>query len=251
MRIDIDSVSVNYFLMGPESEKGVVMLHGWGANSELFRGSAELIAKKYRVAAPDMPGFGETAEPDGEWNVDSYTDFAVKFIEKLGFKKVILLGHSFGGRVIIKMANRKNLPFEISELILVDSAGIKPEKSQEQKMKESAVKLGKKLLSASPKLLNKMQSMTGSEDYRNASPLMRRVLVNVVNEDLTKLLPTISCPALLIWGTLDTATPIADGRRMEQLIPDAGLAEIPGAGHYSFLDNPALFNAIIASFLKL
>ena len=237
--------------MGPESDETVVMLHGWGANIGLFQNAASLIASKYKVAAPDLPGFGGTPEPPSEWTVDDYTDLAVKFIASLGLKKVILLGHSFGGRLIIKMANRQELPFEISKIILVDAAGIKPQKSAEQKMKENVSKFGKKLLSGTPGLLNKLQSMAGSQDYRDASPLMRRVLVNVVNEDLTDLLPNIKQSTLLIWGTNDTATPLADARKMEQLIPDAGLAEIPGCGHFSFLENPGLFNAIISSFLKL
>ena len=73
----------------------------------------------------------------------------------------------------------------------------------------------------------------------------------LVNEDLKDLLPNIRQSTLLIWGTADTATPLSDAKLMEQLLPDAGLAEIPGVGHYSFLENPALFNAIISSFLKL
>lgn len=251
MVININDIDVNYFLMGPDSEEAVVMLHGWGANIELFNNAAALISAKYKTAAPDMPGFGKTPEPPAEWTVDDYTDFAVSFIAALGLKKVILLGHSFGGRVIIKMANRKDLPFTITKIVLVDAAGIKPEKSAEQKMKENVSKFGKKLLSGSPKLLNKLQTMAGSQDYRDASPLMRRILVNVVNEDLKELLPGIKQSTLLIWGTLDTATPLTDAKLMEQFIPDAGLAEIPGAGHFSFLENPALFNAILSSFLKL
>lgn len=251
MVIGIDNIEVSYFLTERESEEAVVMLHGWGANKELFGNAASLISSKYTVAAPDMPGFGQTPEPDGEWTVDDYTDFAVKFIASLGLKKVILLGHSFGGRVIIKMANRTDLPFKITKIILVDSAGIRPEKSSEQKMKESVIKFGKKLLSGNEKLMNRLQSVIGSQDYRDASPKMRKILVNVVNEDLTDLLPNIRQSVLLIWGTNDTATPLSDAKRMEELIPDAGLAEIPGCGHFSFLENPVLFNAIISSYLKL
>lgn len=252
MTANIDNIPVNYFLLGNvKSEEAVVMLHGWGADSKLFGNAAALISQKYLVAAPDMPGFGGTPEPKQEWTVDDYTDFVIKFIEELKLKKVILLGHSFGGRIIIKMANRNKLPFEITKIILVDSAGIKPLKSTGQKIKENVNKMGKKLFPLSPKLLEKLRSTTGSADYRTASPRMRRILVNVVNEDLTYLLPGIKQPALLIWGTLDTATPMSDAKTMERLIPNAGLAEIKGAGHFSFLDNPALFNAIIASFLKL
>ncbi len=251
MTVTIDQIETNYLDLGEQSEETVVMLHGWASNCELFRNSAAPVSAKYRVLAPDMPGAGETPEPPFDWHVDDYVDFVVHFIAHFGCKKVILLGHSFGGRVIIKMANRERLPFEITKIILVDSAGIRPEKTAEQKMKEGAVKFGKKLISRSPALLDKMQSKMGSADYKAASPLMRKVLVNTVNEDLTDLLPGIKQSTLLIWGTLDTATPIADAEKMERLIPDAGLARIEGAGHFSFLENAALYNAILASFLKL
>ena len=252
MNILIGDINVNYFTMGePSSDEAVVMLHGWGANIKLFENSAKLVSEKFYTVAPDMPGFGETPEPPKAWTVDDYTDFIIEFIKKLGLKRVILLGHSFGGRVIIKLVNRKNLPFTVTRLILVDSAGIRPEKNDEQLKKEKIMKTGKKLLSFSPKLLNFFQSMVGSADYKAATPLMREVLVNVVNEDLSHLLPSITQETLLIWGTLDTATPITDAEKMEQLIPEAGLARIEGVGHYSFLENPVVFEAILESYLEL
>ena len=251
MTVKVNGIETNYLALGTPSETAVVMLHGWASNSELFRASALPVSAKYYVLAPDFPGNGVTPEPPAEWRVDDYVDFTVAFISAMGVKNAILLGHSFGGRVIIKMANRKELPFAIEKLILVDSAGIRPEKTAEQKQKEKVLKFGKKLLAASPKLLDKMQGMVGSADYRAASPLMRRILVNTVNEDLEPLLPTIPYSTLLIWGTLDTATPITDAEKMERLIPDAGLARMEGCTHFSFLENPALYNAILASFLKL
>ena len=72
----------------------------------------------------------------------------------------------------------------------------------------------------------------------------------IVNEDLTELLPKISVPTLLFWGTLDTATPISDAKKMEKLIPDCGLIEYPGASHFSYLENINNFNAVVNEFLK-
>ena len=80
---------------------------------------------------------------------------------------------------------------------------------------------------------------------------MRASLVKVVNEDLTPYMPSVTMPALLIWGDQDTATPLSDGQKMEELMPEAGLAVINGAGHYSFLDNAYLFNKILGSFLGI
>ena len=67
---------------------------------------------------------------------------------------------------------------------------------------------------------------------------------------LCHLMPMIKCPTLLVWGENDTATPLADALKMERLIPDAGLVTFSGAGHYSFLDNPYQFAAVIRSFLS-
>ena len=70
-----------------------------------------------------------------------------------------------------------------------------------------------------------------------------------VNEDLKHVMPSIKAPTLLIWGEKDTATPLKDAKTMERLIPDAGLVSFEEAGHYSFLDNPGQFRAVIQSFL--
>ena len=90
----------------------------------------------------------------------------------------------------------------------------------------------------------------GSADYAAASPMMRSILSKCVNEDLKRALPSIKAPTLLIWGENDTATPLSDAKTMERLIPDAGLVSFPGCGHYSFLDNPVQFAAVLRSFLN-
>lgn len=79
--------------------------------------------------------------------------------------------------------------------------------------------------------------------------MMRAVMSRCVNEDLRSVMPSIKASTLLIWGEEDTATPLSDARTMEKLIPDAGLVAFPGCGHYSFLDNPRGFKAVISSFL--
>ena len=102
-----------------------------------------------------------------------------------------------------------------------------------------------------PKAVEAWQARQGSADYAAASPVMRGCLVKAVNEDLTPLFSKIDKEVLLIWGTLDDATPLSDALLMEKLKPDAGLVKIEGAGHFSWLDNPGLFNAVIRSYLKI
>jgi len=209
------------------------------------------------VVAMDMPGFGQSAEPPSAWCVDDYVDFVIDFLKDYSHKNITFLGHSFGGRVIIKLNSRENLPFNISKVILVDSAGILPPKSNKKSFRTYYYKAGKAVLSTgivqkiAPDALENFRKKMGSADYAAASPLMRQVLVKVVNEDLEPLLPNIKCPTLLVWGVNDTATPLSDGQKMEQLIPDAGLVKLENAGHYSFLEQQFTFNRVMCSFMKI
>ena len=251
----VKGVRINY------EEKGegelIVLLHGWGSNIKLFNNLIGLLSKKYHVVALDMPGFGESEEPPSAWEVSDYVQFVLDFLSDYPDKEVMLLGHSFGGRVIIKLCSRTDLPFTVSRVILVDSAGILPPKSNKKSLRTYYYKAGKAVLSTklaqkiAPDALENFRKKMGSADYAAASPLMRQVLVKTVNEDLEPLLPNIKCPTLLIWGVNDTATPLSDGEKMEKLIPDAGLVKLENAGHYSFLEQQFTFSRVMCSFLKI
>lgn len=186
------------------------------------------------------------------WGVEDYTLMLEEFISALGVERPALLGHSFGGRVAILYSSRHT---DVDAVILVDAAGIKPHRSFRYYWKVYTFKAMKRLMyliygkENAEKRLDARRAKAGSSDYASASPMMRRILSKVVNEDLTDRLPLIKAPALLIWGENDTATPISDARTMERLIPDAGLVSFPGCGHYSFLDNPRQFSAVLQSFL--
>lgn len=237
----------------------VVLLHGWGSNKELYRALIETLSVKYRVVAPDTPGMGKSEEPEEAWDLEAYCKFTKDFIEYLDpqGKEVILLGHSHGGRTLILLAGSGMLDRKITKLVLLDSAGIVPEKTPEQLKKIKRYKRGKKILSSPivrflfPHALEKFQSKSGSEDYRNASPIMRQSMVKVVNRDVRDYLPKIKAETLLIWGEEDTATPLADGKLMEQMIPGAGLVTLKNAGHFSFLDRQFQFLAVMKSFLEI
>ena len=255
MNIKIDNLNINYICEGEGED--IVLLHGWGSNITLFKSMTEVLKTKYRVIAPDMPGFGMSDEPPVPWCVDDYVDFIIKFLGELGVKKAAFLGHSFGGRVIIKFFQRDNLPFEIGKIILSDSAGVKPKKTLKQKAKIATYKMGKKVLNLGvvkklfPDALNKFQSKSGSADYKSASPLMRQTMVRVVNEDLTHIFPKVTPSTLLIWGENDTATPVSDAELMEKMMPDAGKVVLKGCGHYSFIDDMYTFNRVLASFMNI
>jgi len=234
----------------------VVLLHGWGSNIELFQPTVDTLKGSYKVVTMDMPGFGLSEEPDEPWDVDRYVDFLLAFLEPYHADQVILLGHSFGGRVIIKLCARE-LPFTVDKVILVDAAGVLPERSPWEKFKQKLIKLTKWFFQLAiiqklfPNLLESLRRRSGSADYNAASPVMRQTLVKVVNEDLCDLMPHITCPALLIWGTADTATPLSDAVRMNSLMPESAIVKLEGAGHFSFLEQQPRYLRILASFLNV
>lgn len=248
--IKINGLNFHYTVQGSGSP--IVLMHGWGCNLTTLASIEKVAAENHTVYNVDFPGFGESEEPHEVWGVELYTQLIEKFIEAEGIENPILLGHSFGGRVGILYSSRN----KVKKLILVDAAGVKPRRSLKYYFKVYTYKLGKKLMpliygkKGAQERIEQMRAKRGSSDYNNASPMMRAILSKVVNEDLKHCMPKISAPTLLIWGENDTATPLRDAQIMEKLIPDAGLVSFPGCGHYSFLDNPIQFAAVLRSFIN-
>jgi len=257
MNINIDGYDINYKITTPKGRpKTAVILQGWGTDLDLYDSVAAAISDKYKVIQLDLPGFGASDEPSEAWSVDEYCDFFCKFMKELKVRKAALIGHSYGGRMIIKMAAREKLPFDISKIVLVDSAGVMPERSAAMDFKVKRYKAMKRFLTSDlihslfPEVIDYWLSKQGSEDYKRASPVMKACLVKAVNEDLKDIMPDVKQETLLVWGTEDMDTPLSDAHTMEELMPNAALVEFEGAGHYSFLEQPVLFRSILRSFLE-
>ncbi len=251
--IDIDGVHLRYDVTG-SGRRAVIVMHGWGCKASTVQVLADAAAADdTTVYNLDLPGFEGSSEPQSTWGVADYADFLEKFVRAEGIEKPTLIGHSFGGRIAILYAATR----PVDKVILVDAAGVKPRRSLKYYFKVYSFKLARHLApvvmgrKAADRLIDRMRGRSGSSDYAAASPRMRAIMSRVVNEDLCGFMPSIAAPTLLIWGENDTATPIADARKMEKLIPDAGLVSYPGCGHYSFLDRPVQTQAVIRSFLNI
>ena len=251
MTFRYDDIDINITKQG-EGEP-VLLLHGWGCTGEIFKHIAGVLSTAYTTYSFDFPGFGASDEPTEVWGVEKYTQMVETFVKENGIERPALMGHSFGGRVSIVFASRN----EVSRLVLVDAAGVKPKRPLKYYWKVYTFKAMKWLCNTFlPKekaqaVIDSRRKGAGSSDYNTASPMMRVILSKVVNEDLTHLMPAIKAPTLLFWGNLDTATPLSDAKTMERLIPDAGLVVAHGTGHFSFLENPGLFTAVIKNFFKI
>lgn len=251
MEITVNGLKVRYEITG--TGRDVLLLHGWGSSLDAFRLIRENLSANFRVTALDFPGFGGSDMPPEPWSVGDYAQFTLSFIKAVGIDKPVLVGHSFGGRVIIKLTGTKMI--ETDKIILIDSAGVKHKKKFKSKFKICAFKTVKAVLSCplwkkhTANILDSARSLFGSADYNSAPPILRQTLVKAVNEDLCCYMPDISASTLLIWGENDTDTPVSDARTMERLIPDAGLCIIKNASHFSFIQRPYEVNMIINSFL--
>lgn len=227
MQIIIGNIKVNYIQYG--EGKDILLLHGWGQNIAMMKPLGDNLYDNYRVTILDFPGFGESDEPTLPWSITDYAQILEVFVKKLNIKKPIVIGHSFGGRVAICYSS--NNPIE--KLVLFGSPCIRKEKEL-----PLYVKVLKKMKTI-PGLNNLgevMKKYIGSRDYKAASPMMRKILVNVVNEDLSNYAKKIEEPTLLIWGENDTEALVDDAREMEKMMVDAALIILPGT-HYAYLEN--------------
>ena len=209
MKINVKDIDVNYIQYG--KGKDVILLHGWGQNIEMMKPIGDCICEQYRVTIIDFPGFGESSEPTTDWFISDYSSMLSEIVKELKIKKPIVMGHSFGGRVAIKYASEN----DVSKVILFGSPCIRNEKKMSLK-----VKILKKLktLPGMDAIGEKMKKYIGSRDYKAASPMMRQILVNTVNEDLSEYAKKIDVPTLLIWGEADTEAPLEDARKLEEIM---------------------------------
>ena len=227
----------------------VIFLHGWRSSKEVWGKIVNQVIKlsNHQVYAIDIPGFGSSPAPKAIWGVGDYAEMIKGFIEKLELKNAIIVGHSFGGRVGIKLAAK--YPQTISRLVLVDAAGFvtnSPRKGFFRFLAKIVRPFFK--FSFTGRLRKKIYQFIGAEDYL-ATPELQKTFVSVVNEDLSEDMNKISCPTLIIYGENDVDTPVEFGKKMHSIIRNSQFIILPGSGHFSFLDQPEEFVKILKEFV--
>ncbi|OIP86594.1 hypothetical protein CO009_03170 [Candidatus Shapirobacteria bacterium CG_4_8_14_3_um_filter_35_11] len=220
METKLNNMVVNYQLKG--QGKTLLFLHGWsrGINKEKYNELVTLLAKKYKVLTVDFPGFGGTSEPSKPWTVEDFAKWLANFLKKEKINPDIIMGHSFGGRVVIKGIS-KGL-FSRGKLILVASAGIE--------RKSFKVKTLIFISSLIPKIIKNLINF-GSKDWREVSGVMKETMRLIVGENLENDISRITVPTLLIWGNEDNTTPLWQGKVINSLITNSELKIIDGANH--------------------
>lgn len=229
MQIKIKDCDVNFINYGKKDSQAIVYLHGWGQNIEMMKPVADPFSEEFNIVIIDLPGFGKSEEPKEVWSLYDYVDCVKELLESLDIEEPILIGHSFGGKISLLYSSM----YKVKKLVLFGS----PFKKEVQK---ESLKL--KTLKALKKVpgINKLEGFAkkhiGSTDYRNASEVMRKILVEHVNLDITDKVKKIKCPTLIVWGTLDSEVPIARAHELEELIDNSGLVVYENCTHYAYLE---------------
>ncbi|MBN1679709.1 MAG: alpha/beta hydrolase [Anaerolineae bacterium] len=232
----------------------VLALHGWGGEIQSFWPVAERLAPKgYQVHLLDLPGFGKSDLPPEPWAVADYMRFVLAYLDANKLERVSILGHSFGGRISLMLAAKH--PERVNKMVLAASAGLRTQPTLRHRILQIGARIIRQLLETlrlyawRDRLQERFNRRFASEDYLTAGPL-RDTFVRVINEDLTPIARQIQAPTVLIWGDQDTETPLWQGRRLEELIPDAGLIVFQGTGHFAYQQHIGDYIRIVDHFLS-
>lgn len=231
----------------------IVILHGWSLSGIKFDPLKNVLENEgWQVFAPTMPGFDGTIPPK-PYVLDDYVNFILMFLKEHKIGPAIFIGHSFGGRVAIKLAVRA--PQLVVSLVLTGAPGYSSAPWYKLWTAIVVAKLGK-LLFATPFLLPAQDAIRsfyyliiGVKDYTKANPIMRVTFKNVVSESLQQPMKQITSPTLLVWGKQDQLVPVLVAKRMLKTIASSSLVLIPFTDHGVPFREPEKFYKASRDFL--
>lgn len=248
MYFNYDDITIYYEKYG-NNKKSIIILPGWGNTRKTFNYMIDFLKNYFTIYILDYPGFGNSIFPNKDLNMYDYADLIHEWIKSLNVDNPILIGHSFGGRIITLLTGYYN--YKYNNIVYLNSAGIKPK----TKFKTIIYKLLKKIKYILPhkykeKYISFLFKHFASKDYIDLNMNMHNTFKNIINLDLKPYLKYIKSKALIIWGNNDTFTPLKDGLFMNKLIKNSELIILDKATHFSYLDYPVLINRIIFEQLK-
>lgn len=220
-------MKLNYTVKG--NGDNLILLHGWGGSLKSLENLQTELARYFRVYNIELPGHGIEKQLDTVWTLSDFSEKIKTFLEELKIENPILIGHSFGGKVILKTLI--NNPEIASKVILINASGIKPENDLKKTLgKLISIPLkpifNLKAFGLPRKLIYRF--ILGESDYSKLDGNLRETFTNVVNEHLDSDVNKINSKVLLIWGKDDDKTPIWMANKLNEAIKDSELLEVEG-----------------------
>ncbi|MBQ8352785.1 MAG: alpha/beta hydrolase [Clostridia bacterium] len=221
--------------------KDLVFLHGYLSSKEAFAAQTAYFSRFYRVTAIDFLGQGKSPPLTEPYSVDDYAAWTEQVLSALNVENPHVIAHSFGCRVLIKMAKRGRQVFD--RIVLTGPAGVVFPRGLGYRYKVGAYRLVRKI---APHFAEKN---FGSTEYRTLSPVMKESYKKIVNEDLRATAACLSNAVLIIEGERDEVTPMKEAQAYCDVMKNARLERIDG-GHFAFAENPVAFNILVEEFLQ-
>ncbi|OGH37643.1 MAG: hypothetical protein A3B44_00015 [Candidatus Levybacteria bacterium RIFCSPLOWO2_01_FULL_38_21] len=222
----------------------IFVLHGWTYSRQKWDPFLSFLKSEglnpYLLSIP-----GLTDKIDRPWDIDDYANWLYKKFENEK-DKIILIGHSNGGRIALAFAC--SYPEKISKLILIDSAGIYHNEFSlriKRAIFKAAAKIGKRLID-SKKAKDLLYFLAREKDYKNASPNVKKTMLNLLKSDKNLALGNIKAPTIIIWGRGDRITSLSDGKMLNQKIRNSKLFIIDNSSHSPQFTHPKEVVNIIA-----
>ncbi|HLJ07433.1 MAG TPA: alpha/beta hydrolase [Acidimicrobiia bacterium] len=221
----------------------MLALHGWARSHRDFaRVLSPAEGTPLDAVALDLPGFGAAPPPPEPWGSRDYAALVAEILPEMD-RPVVILGHSFGGRVAIQLASER--PGDVAGLVLT---GVPLRRANPAARPALRFRLARRLhtlgLVSEPRM-EALRQRFGSSDYRAAQGVMRPVLVRVVNEHYEDVLSALRCPVNLVWGEDDHVAPLEIARAVAEQLGDAPITVVPGAGHMTPLTAPDVLRAAV------
>jgi len=218
--VGTSSLVAEKFGSGPTE---VLALHGWGRNGTDF---ARILGPQNGLAL-HLPGFGPAAEPPTAWSSADYAREIAQAVEGMG--PLVVVGHSFGGRIAVRLAAAH--PHLVSHLVLTGVPLTRVNRPAQPKLGFRIAKALHRAGIVSAQALESARQKYGSQDYRRASGVMREILVRVIAEDYLDDATRVSCPVTMVWGEGDKPAPVGAAKRALEFFPQATLRVVSGAEH--------------------
>lgn len=221
----------------------VLGLHGWGRSHDDF----DVVAAERPMLAIDFPGFGASPLPPGGWGSAEYAQHLVPLWEEFETPPLVV-AHSFGGRVAMHLAHL----VPMRGLVLIGVPLIRPSSNAKPSVTYRTLRWMHRRALLSDDHMESVRQRYGSADYRATSGVMREVFVRVVNESYDAQMTTITVPVHMIWGSQDTAAPVAQALqafdRFEAIGVDVELTVLDGVGHDVMRERPDVVRSAIDGF---
>lgn len=258
-KVSLRDIKIAYDDVG--SGPPLVLLHGFPFNRSMWDEQREAFAEHHRIITPDLRGHGETdVAPTAATMAEMALDVAA-LLDKLDIERAVLAGLSMGGYVALAFC--RLFPLRVRALVLADTrAQADTEEAKANRSAQAAQILREGMEAVAATILPKQLA---PETIAKRPDVVRRVRAMVTGtrpegaaaalegmaqrQDQRSFLSRIIAPVLIIVGSEDTITPIADAELMHQEIGGSRLEVIGAAAHLSNLERPKEFNCALGKFL--